>query len=197
MLFSLQLPSGSGTSGLHSNGTHSFYLFCTQPQEQNFSFFFFSPFFLSFCLSVLLHHLSPGTEALREISHVRSRDSEAGGQDGLSSLPACHHHLHSIPQHCLSQVTGHSHRVLPFDQGCLHPWTQSSEGQRMDPMFVSLTFPPSPFFSHHILSGRKWLLENWERRRQTLLWNYLTSQNELHLKSFKWDLGVFNCSTGT
>jgi len=56
---------------------------------------------------------------------------------------------------------------------------------------------PFPFFSHHILSGRKWLLENRERRRQTLLWNYLTSQNELHLKSFKWDLGVFNCSTGT
>lgn len=63
-------------------------------------------------------------------------------------------------------------------------------------VFLSLSLS-SLFFSCRTLPGRKWLLENRERRRQTLLWNYLTSQNELHLKSFKWDLGVFNCSTGT
>ena len=28
-------------------------------------------------------------------------------------------------------------------------------------------------------------------------WNYLMSQNELHLKSFKWDLGAFNWSLGS
>lgn len=54
--------------------------------------------------------------------HVRCRGSEVG-RPGWAELAACLSSPSDVASHGihLSQVTGHSHRVLPFDQGCAHP----------------------------------------------------------------------------